>query len=721
MNRFAASPGSASDSMVAASGSAIVALEGCLLERGIAHSTGGAVEASDLTTVLLGVGVTLANNTALRGGAVSLQGGTAALSITMLLAVSAWLQQPPPSPVASAALASPVLRHLVVIPASVPTRPAPYDVACATAAAAASAFPGAACFVANKALAGAAFLSLDGTFLSPVEISDTGRMVPLYTLPLSMFPVAQAAAVVHTANAVRPAAGWVMGPQGLPLPAPFPFTALPVGGVGYGPNGASPPTALVWVVAPTGIASALPFATGTLHLVDAHGNVVKWTQVAVEVSLVVRSTSSSGGGSTDDNAAVLRGSSRWLVAEGVVSTADAQLYSHAGITATLCAESPGIMSACTVVNTSPCPAGYGVSNTSVVLASGQVLPPACVPCVPGDYGAGGVCAACGAGTVAPAAESTACQACPAGTTAFSGVACNVCPAGFFSFTGDVSCSPCPGCHACASEVTSVADAFQCTGSGLLQLGDGVWWAQGAAFTPATQFYACKPDRCAVRGNRTVTSPHTDAWVECATHYGGILCEECAGDAARAGSSCIACWPAWVNALVVAASICAAAGLLGVLVARKNREQAFERRVERAAANVPGLQTQFDRLRAMAAPKAVARIVINFAQLLSIVGSFKIRGPELFQRLTGFTDAAGGSALDVAPVACLLRPSYLGVFYTAMITPLVLIVAGMVYARVSRALARRRGEVPEGSYRLALVSNICVLLFFMYVLRLAVRG
>ena len=220
---------------------------------------------------------------------------------------------------------------------------------------------------------------------------------------------------------------------------------------------------------------------------------------------------------------------------------------------------------------------------------------------------------------------------------------------------------------------------------VLTLADGLWWPQGQPAAPSTPFYACASDRCTLVGNRTLPTPATYAAVKCAAGYTGVLCDECVpGLSVRATKQCVQCWSPLVNVSVLAAVAVAVAVFVIATQWSATSEWEKQRELERLAGKVEVVAAKLKRLHQQATPVSVLRVAINFSQLLSVIGLFRVRGPSVFRDIMGANDAAaGGNMMDAFPLTCLLGLTTPSRFFATMALPVGVIVYGVGFTTFVR--------------------------------------
>lgn len=566
--------------------------------------------------------------------------------------------------------------------------------------------------------------------------------------------------------------------------APFPFDALTSTGQqapsGYGYRLATQPVALRWLPADHALPSGVTAAVGGVTLLDALNQTVTWTPSLVDVRFYVgpstypgttaaSAVSGGGGGGGGDRSSndtrrrrlavaalpQLSGGLRQVVDTAGVATLVGSVTAAPDASVQVCAATslttastaptgagPGVMvtTACTFFSMGACPAGTGLP------ASAPAGPPACQACDPGTFGsgAGATCEACAAGRVSKAGATT-CSDCPVGAIAsLDGTTCAGCPSSTFALERMTSCLTCPYCDCCGPKFGLPGVDVTCSG-GMVYITDGLWWDESMPPHEAT-FYACKPGRCFLQGNHTLTSRDTAISFSCADRYMGPLCEVCETGSVKSGHHCVGCWPRWVNAMLVGGGVLLGTTVL-VVMSRLRSQAVLDRNavIDLARTN-KAVHRRLQALDRLPAPVAVARVVMNFCQLMGALSLFKIGGPQAFRDLMGPTDAAGGSLIEFYPVACLLRWTYAQRFYATTSLPLVIFVfAGALaawrkWADVRRQRQRQQrqqephsplvhrtesisggdddgddgGNVATGaSLRLRFLSNSTALLFFVY--------
>jgi len=86
-----------------------------------------------------------------------------------------------------------------------------------------------------------------------------------------------------------------------------------------------------------------------------------------------------------------------------------------------------------------------------------------------------------------------------------------------------------------------------------------------------------------------------------------------------------------------------------------------------------------------------RIFINFMQMVSILGLYRVRGPALFRDIMGFAEVGNGLSLDVMPVRCAVTMKYFTKLIGYMVLPVVIALAPAVALGLHRAYQMVRGS------------------------------
>eukprot|EP00753_Platysulcus_tardus_P017046 PLAT6226.1.p1 GENE.PLAT6226.1~~PLAT6226.1.p1 ORF type:complete len:931 (-),score=483.24 PLAT6226.1:141-2882(-) len=326
-------------------------------------------------------------------------------------------------------------------------------------------------------------------------------------------------------------------------------------------------------------------------------------------------------------------------------------------------------------------------------------------CPRGQALSDGVCTACAAGFVST--EGIACTPCPPGSRAIGSLACEACPAGTYSNgTGATACLRCP-----ANALTQATDAdgtliaieganseeqcscragfyapagasgvdciacpagAMCTGGLQLPFPESGFWAPDDPLQRTTM-WQCPAQSTSCLGG-------VDS--KCADGYTGVLCAQCQKGYFLAKTSCVPCMPSVLNWVVNVAVVGLTVAFAVVLIKRSQTGR-----------NLTSL---------------VGRILINFLQVNTLLGEFRIRGPQLFRDLVSFSAAADGLSLDFGPLACELGAGYSASFTFYSITPplLLLLVAVVLCAKYGNWL--RRTDIKQ-LYQ----SSIIILLFLVH--------
>ena len=278
-----------------------------------------------------------------------------------------------------------------------------------------------------------------------------------------------------------------------------------------------------------------------------------------------------------------------------------------------------------------CPRGYITSFDGAK---------SCSPCPPGtvspDEG-GRYCQTCEIGTVTASSGAAKCQRCESGLVALrSGLTqCTRCNDGFYPSSDGTQCFECANVAAeyCSSGVREFLPDFWSEYNLEQLFGNRTVTEDGLVMSNAL-FHECSPGAC----NMTKTGNP-----QCAGQRQGPICTQCdRGWYPTKDGSCLECLDS-LYAWLAVASI-----LIGMVVL-----------VSMVVGNSKGTRS---------ITMGIFRILINFAQLTTSVGSFAVKAPEIVSELMGFTSASDGLSVDSGFIQCEFSyPFYLSV-YVAFATP-----------------------------------------------------
>lgn len=376
-----------------------------------------------------------------------------------------------------------------------------------------------------------------------------------------------------------------------------------------------------------------------VHIVDAHGQVVRHTDVTVgsrTVQLLTRSEDADLVGSTIEPAT-----------DGVAYFHRAALLAPLPPTnadgAVLYAVSAGLLPAEDVrILMQGCQPG------SVL---GRVEPRLCEPCEPGSYsptlehaGSGERCLPCGKPTVAPRDGAAACEECPAGTVPSDNrITCTPCEDGSFRVLGDEECSPCP------------TQGVTCAG-GKISVEPGYWQDGEGQVVPCIRADACVLAPHVTNSNGSLATI-AGSWV-CAAGHTGALCASCSEGYASTGTGgeCNACWSMGAAFTVTGLYIVVVVAVVSTLVIRRLRMSA------RIASGVIADSE-------MTVPSGVMRIALMFFQTNAVLASYKLQGPPELQFVLRASSVSDGLSLSLPPIACATGSSFRSRFWLYATLPM----------------------------------------------------
>lgn len=357
-----------------------------------------------------------------------------------------------------------------------------------------------------------------------------------------------------------------------------------------------------------------------------------------------------------------------------------------------------------------CPGRQGLASSGDVceLCSGRLRSNgvSCLPCPPGtliDFSfERGFCNLCPAGTIAPDENAEACQRCDLGSVAStnrtvciecvsSALVCDgrtVRPSGdgfWWSPTDinvlipDDSSSASASANARALESSTASSAKSAGGRGphtegvarQLTVVDGsntsvAYFPNGTARTdllfvldPSAEVHTCLiPEACIVNDNLTVT---------CREGHAGALCNRCVEGYAMSGSKCSECLPQSVNRFLLSLIIFMAA-LIAIYLVKTQREQ-----------NARGGRTT---------SSSILRIFLNYLKLVTIIGSFAVRAPEVLRSMREPAESVStGASLTVPPIQCLFGWTFAGNYLAYFTLPIILTCSSAFFVFVLYIVAK----------------------------------
>lgn len=382
--------------------------------------------------------------------------------------------------------------------------------------------------------------------------------------------------------------------------------------------------------------------------------------------------------------------------------------------------------------------------------------------------------ACPAGTT-PAPDGRSCIACRAGLYAPSvGMStCLKCATGSFSYAGAKECMPCPSSGVVcegglitellpgfwrddpSEPITSETVFYPCPNEAACDV-DTAWFS---GLTPAEVGESPQlAQRIAQDYGFNVTLfglPSASGNVTCSPETTGPMCAVCVDGYAGLGGVCSKCWDpeySWAATGTIALMVIAVvvfmvhkntrganeAGRQAMLAALAGRRRKGRRDVEvdhsdtssvtsggqvsvtlsvlsgtTGATRATGRRAIRDAASSSGATGAM-RILINFLQASSMLGSFRIKGPALVAEILGFSKVGDGVSLDAFPVQCAIGLTYYQQFYAYLALPLLVIAVAALVAvftfvrarhKISKLSPRRARRVLNGSrLRGAIVSR-----------------
>lgn len=327
----------------------------------------------------------------------------------------------------------------------------------------------------------------------------------------------------------------------------------------------------------------------------------------------------------------------------------------------------------------------------------------CQPCPQGTFQSESgqfECALCPQGRFTDQTGQAECQKCPLGhhQTARGATVCIPCAAGYFSGSlGAVQCSLCVSDEH-GDPTFAFSGAVECdrcpTGAicdaGVLKIPQGTYWKRSNDYNESevtihTEFYECPElSRCrAVLPGRAEDAAISVKTAEearkvqqhCEDNSQGVLCAVCAANYASVGTECVECPDGVANVLI----------LLVVLIGVGVGASIWIRR----------------QLTEPSKTSAVVRLMLNWLQMLSLLGTFKITGPRFIRDLmTSSAAVSDGFSMDSLIVKCATRMEFEDRFWMTMLLPLFavimpVIVIGM-WALCSTQQGRRARELSANS-------------------------
>ena len=197
------------------------------------------------------------------------------------------------------------------------------------------------------------------------------------------------------------------------------------------------------------------------------------------------------------------------------------------------------------------------------------------------------------------------------------------------------CIPCPGLDVTSGAVTA---GVKCSG-GSVTYEPGFWrppssLAEGVK--PDTVFHQCVPGAC------ITDEQHGN--VTCATGQRGPLCAVCEEGYAPAGQLCAKCWSPAASYAATIAAVMAVSCILAVVVRRST-----------------GHRSEL---------MAVCRIMLNWLQLTSALGTFALKAPEVASDMLNLSSASDGISLNAFFVQCAVRFTYYSLYASYCAFPFV---------------------------------------------------
>lgn len=289
-----------------------------------------------------------------------------------------------------------------------------------------------------------------------------------------------------------------------------------------------------------------------------------------------------------------------------------------------------------------------LAATCSVCAAGKFRSPplnaTCEPCAAQSVAVAGsdVCVLCGQGKI-PDLSQSACIECADGTfKIWCGADATTCSAAEKKgkYNATVACRKCP--------TTSAKSGIICA-KGLRNLFEGVWIDPNKEFNEASQVKRCfNSVACRVtqnkKGGQNLVCNKDGG-------YHGPLCGACDRERnfMRVASICEKCYESaitWTVSVTIAVVVVA---LLVLLVAEKN----------------------FDVVDNDFSTTAV-KMLFSHIQLLGVLGIFKARGTDTFNKIANRpSEIVGGSLTSLLPIKCALNSQSYGQFFLNMSMPVVL--------------------------------------------------
>ena len=366
----------------------------------------------------------------------------------------------------------------------------------------------------------------------------------------------------------------------------------------------------------------------------------------------------------------------------------------------------------------------------------------CSRCAAGSVASGDrdKCIPCTPGTHAPSSGMASCLKCASNEFSYVGaVACQPCPGDGTICAGGALAELLPGFwrEDPSKPVTADTEFFQCPNPSACIV-DTAW---SSLIDPAS---LTEEQKMLIAQGFNVTQlgvPATGGNMTCAEGTRGALCSVCAPGYAGAGGVCSKCWsPAasWAASAAIVGFVIAAVGFMvhrnvassataGELRVRhraKSRSKmkrvakgdvtaspsliamssdedtstggrGFRRRGDASSdggdtASVSSANSATDERRAGSPATGAVRVMVNFLQASSMLGTFRIKGPALVADMLGYTSVGDGVSLDAFPIQCALGGlSYYTQLFTYMALPVVVVTSVALYNLGKYAAARRR--------------------------------